>query len=897
MTKLKRFYFQAIAKAALAAFCLVFFYSGAELEAAKKTSKKGKTTKTSAKTSKTEKVKPAVSPAKTPENIPDSPATATASVSANVVTNIPAKTGSSTVNLETPQMVGFNSSTTGVLPAETLPQKPADLQQPPPETVNEPKLSSPNDAIVIELNQKLQKAESERDLATESEIIKKLIAMNSATRDQKQRLLSIEHHLRLSKGSVAEKWKTALELFEKEDWGALRVCLNQNPHFSENEKYSLKLLEMSFACDYFLDRIPSENVSEQAKMLLLQNPKSFWGQMIQALEAIKKSNEKEALKYMDLAASVSPKHPTLVLARKTFEQKTKRRIMTAVLILIGITVVGFLFTVFFGFLEMLDMHFIRFLMNKFPARALARLEKKLGVFLEKDERIAHLEMLTEAAFKSKNFPKAERYSLTLLDLSPKNKLATEMLGRHYLQQKSWNARQAETVAGFCLIHSHDKDTLKQFGDYVKESKNIRYSFDVVLKRYLEEFPDDSAMVELLKDAYLGRPSAEFAQETLNLLMRLWEISKSESVFQKICKGYIAAGRFEEEFISRLINKKTDVQVSFNSIFSDVDKELAEEEKLTLERIGKAKGDGRITEMGKLIERGNFSSQGFELIEKVLTEIITEGKSPDRYWAEKARNHVREVGIKCRKFYVAAGIEFETPKKVSDKVPSGIKSEVESKENITPLADRISELPDEVSFDLIQALIKQSSAAEVPVWKTYLERNLPPQTLSTVLKFIGNLKSRLLTPVLIKFLSHQNSRTRANAIEALETNDDSEAINHLMIFINDTDNRIRGNALKALHKWKIPQADKNIKLMAEDSQVPMRDSAVFVLKSIKFPWAQTILKGLLNDPEQLIRKSAISAIAEQNLKGAEEILRNYLKNPVPLEEVECVEKALSTLKAG
>ncbi|MBF0547311.1 MAG: HEAT repeat domain-containing protein [Candidatus Riflebacteria bacterium] len=745
---------------------------------------------------------------------------------------------------------------------------------------------SPNDAKISDLSEKLKKAELDRNLLNEAEILKKLISMEAATSEQKQRLASIEYQLKLSKDNLEKRWTEAEALYLKEEWGTLKVFLNQNPYFSEKDEYTLKFGEMSFACDYFLNNIPSEELNERARKLMLLNPKSFWAPMALALSALKCGNEKEAARQLDFAAHIDPKHPTVLLVSKTLKQKTNRRIMTAVILLLAITILGFLFSMFFGFLEKIEWIIVKFFIGRFPAKILPRLERKLGTHLEREERIELLQLLTETSFKAKTFQKGERYARSLLELIPKSRLALEFLGKFYLSLESFNALQAEIVASYCLIHP-DREILKRFAGYVKETKNTRYSFDPVLTRYLSVFPEDTEIISLLKDAYLPRSPIEFNQETLNLLTKVWEISKDEKILQKVCRGYIAAGRFEDPFIKNVGEK-----ISLRDLIFDVEKDLCPEEAKILETMESSKADKKIEEVRKLLERAYFSFENSEPIVSKLDEIIAEGKTPDRYWAEKSRNHVKETLIRCKRFKKSLGIEEDSIKSPSEhRAPSKTAAVPESAIPAQNVSDEIKKLSDSPNFETIQNLVKNSTEEEIPAWKEFLEKNLPASTISSVLKFIGRLKSKNLTPVLTKFLKHQNSRTRANAIEALEENDDSEAINAITIFLTDPDNRIRANAVKALHKWKVPQADRCLKMMTEDPQVPMRDSAIFVLKGIKLLWAQTLLKNMLNDPDPLIRKSAILALAEQSCKGGDEILKEYSKNPIPQDETEHIEKAL------
>jgi len=111
----------------------------------------------------------------------------------------------------------------------------------------------------------------------------------------------------------------------------------------------------------------------------------------------------------------------------------------------------------------------------------------------------------------------------------------------------------------------------------------------------------------------------------------------------------------------------------------------------------------------------------------------------------------------------------------------------------------------------------------------------------------------------KYLSHDDLRVRANAIEGLEFIGTEKIIPYIVPFINDIDNRIRANAVKTLSKFKSGEMIAVLGSMIDSQQPWMRDSAIFALTQIASEEAITFIAKALYDNDKNISNHAMQAL--------------------------------------
>lgn len=116
----------------------------------------------------------------------------------------------------------------------------------------------------------------------------------------------------------------------------------------------------------------------------------------------------------------------------------------------------------------------------------------------------------------------------------------------------------------------------------------------------------------------------------------------------------------------------------------------------------------------------------------------------------------------------------------------------------------------------------------------------------------------------KALADEDSRVRANAVEALEILEMADTAKLLLPLLKDEDNRVRANVIKALwnkdDKSKLLEA---LKTMASDENPWMKASCIFVLDKVDIPGRIELLAAMCSEEHPKIRENARRALFRAN----------------------------------
>lgn len=114
------------------------------------------------------------------------------------------------------------------------------------------------------------------------------------------------------------------------------------------------------------------------------------------------------------------------------------------------------------------------------------------------------------------------------------------------------------------------------------------------------------------------------------------------------------------------------------------------------------------------------------------------------------------------------------------------------------------------------------------------------------------------------LRDDDSRVRANAVEAIEMLKIADTARLLLPFLNDENNRVKANIIQALwDKHDQSALLKTLKEMSIDKSHWMRLSAIFVLDKLKIPGKVEILASMSSDEHPQVAAKAREAIFNSN----------------------------------
>ncbi|MDD2999335.1 MAG: HEAT repeat domain-containing protein [Candidatus Riflebacteria bacterium] len=169
-------------------------------------------------------------------------------------------------------------------------------------------------------------------------------------------------------------------------------------------------------------------------------------------------------------------------------------------------------------------------------------------------------------------------------------------------------------------------------------------------------------------------------------------------------------------------------------------------------------------------------------------------------------------------------------------------------------------------------------------------------------------SKLATPddsiidFLTRALHEEDSRVRANAIEAIERLNLPDTARLLLPMLKDEDNRVRANVIKALwNKSKHNQLLDALKEMAADENPWMKASAIFVLDKIDIPGRIELLAAMAEEEHPLVRQNARNSLFGLNSPDCIPYWLNTASNDTEFalareKIIQMGEKALSALLA-
>ena len=386
----------------------------------------------------------------------------------------------------------------------------------------------------------LEKAEKEEDLAIVVRTLKDLVFLGVATALQQQRLKEIETELLDSGKEVDQRWDEAQRLFKFFSWNELKRLLSRNPALANAERFQT-LAEMRMMCNYYLGSKKTIELSEDAEALLRQFPQSFFARLVVMDIAVWNTEVEKAQKLFDELKKAQPKHPLLKTPGQILwlHNPGKKFLPFVILLLIYLFAKAMPFLL--GWMEGLYWPWATILSSRAPTFALRSLENRVGRVRDQDLKVRLFELLTVAAFNTRNIEKGIRYGNLLLEMAPGNQVGIERLGGHYLNRPETFSQHHDMVVEFVKSHVQEKGILELFAKQVLTTRDIKPSMVPVLKRYLNQNPQDEKMIVLLGDVYRTWRVTEIGAEGLELLEKAWNLSKDDQLWQTLWKTLVVCG--------------------------------------------------------------------------------------------------------------------------------------------------------------------------------------------------------------------------------------------------------------------------------------------------------------------------------------------------------------------
>lgn len=301
-------------------------------------------------------------------------------------------------------------------------------------------------------------------------------------------------------------------------------------------------------------------------------------------------------------------------------------------------------------------------------------------------------------------------------------------------------------------------------------------------------------------------------------------------------------------------------------------------------------------MTKSVEGSTSSDEAMRL--EALLELVQEG-------SEDARGELRRITA-----------EDESPRvryaarKLLDLVEARARREEgregETEEEMPPRAASVERLADAELRDLLKdedpdGRLRALSSISGTQNKTLLgevleglDREADAVVLSASLQCLGRIGTPSLVPRLAPFLRDENSRVRANVVEALMNLDPSLALPLILPLLQDPDHRVQANVSRLLAREGIDEAMTTLERMLGSERVWMRDSAVHALAGLRDPRVVALLARAVADRNPSVRAKAqrgLEAFAERGDEEARRFLDGLAHEEALPEDLEACHRVI------
>ncbi|MEX0743961.1 MAG: HEAT repeat domain-containing protein [Phycisphaeraceae bacterium] len=167
---------------------------------------------------------------------------------------------------------------------------------------------------------------------------------------------------------------------------------------------------------------------------------------------------------------------------------------------------------------------------------------------------------------------------------------------------------------------------------------------------------------------------------------------------------------------------------------------------------------------------------------------------------------------------------------------------------------------------LQALAMIDELNQAPFFETMLQRlahDKDEVVASAAVKALGAIENKAAQQSVVAALDHEDSRVRANAVEAIEQlglAHEEQHLQRLMLMAEQEDNRPRANAIHALLPTRTGEALHALTRMLADGRSEHRASALWLVEHMGLlALARQVAEMSLRDPNEQIRGRADTVI--------------------------------------
>lgn len=388
-----------------------------------------------------------------------------------------------------------------------------------------------------------RKAEKIQDIMQMRSLLKEMLLLKSDVAMIKK-LEELEHEIQASRVNAEERFLEAEKLFAAGEYDKLQLFLNRNPGIMSSMERMVQIWEMKLMVNFYTGEMGPVELHNSAQNIIQKGGKSFFGSFVLMKLALADNKMDKAREHFKNAQALNPDFPGLRWPGWLLWMHGEGRYLVVTLLIVVLFFLIKLIRPAFAWFESTYWTRTRILSALFPSLALRSLENCFGNVHDNYERRQLFQLLVKCCEKTDNSIKGLKYAENLLELSPGDDIAINMIGRHLLKQPEISPDKMPLLLKFALNQKDDRKVVEKTGNFIRKSNQVKPEHLEFLRVYAQKFPDDKDMFALIGRSLLEIPASELPDSAVSMLEIAWKATDSDELWWNFWRSLMVNGKFE-----------------------------------------------------------------------------------------------------------------------------------------------------------------------------------------------------------------------------------------------------------------------------------------------------------------------------------------------------------------
>lgn len=489
------------------------------------------------------------------------------------------------------------------------------------------------------LTSQLKKAEKDQDLLNIRRILRELI-FSFGSFEYSAKLKKIDNEIRESRIKAEARFEIAKKLFSNNHWGELYFFLNRNPGLMSSIKRLITIWEMRLMTNYHLKKKDVAEIKEAAERIISKDKNSFYANYVIMKLYLANNKYDKARKFYNIANEVKPNYSGLRSPRWLLwahgEGKPWAISLTIAFFLLLIKLIKPAFALF----ESTYWFRTRMIGLLFPSLALRSLEKCFGSVVGDKQRVELFHKLLKYSIRLKDIKKSLRYAEMILEISPDDVDALEILAQEYLTKPNVDAIKLKVIVLYAMNNKEDVELQSKVGLLIKNSAIVTLDQIDFLNNYVERIQDDEAMLELIGKSFLALSVANIPDSAIRLLEIAWERTNSDELWWSLWRLLMQTGKFDKAQSMLEVALENGKPIEVDKLFNIFEQEVMGEI-LSIKSMLGVMDQTKILESLAVIPAMKYINESMaDELTVLLHNLTIEEDNDVKFSAQKAVDHIK-----------------------------------------------------------------------------------------------------------------------------------------------------------------------------------------------------------------------------------------------------------------